>query len=268
MGQQRLGTLSLSYKEDEAIELFDWCGESIRARETVKEDLATASAKSQELEKAVAGLKSQLDELITAKQRDESELLEKFRDLLNEKKVKIREQQRMLAAGKVARRAGVLKDEMKDDDQPSASMPVIKSSQATKRKAAQAVRDSESDSDDGYEEMDVDKPRAAMRGEDVSEDQQTTDGDDDATASEADGDELSKNTTSHGLAVAQQSSKFPSKDQVGLNTGPKSKAPSTEELPPKRELPFALDKGKQPTASEQVPAIARGSETESDDDEL
>lgn len=51
-------------------------------------------------------LQEQLDEFIKAKADSERELLEKFRLLLNSKKLKIRDQQRLLASAKIDPVAG------------------------------------------------------------------------------------------------------------------------------------------------------------------
>jgi len=51
-----------------------------------------------DLESRISSLRAQLEELVEAKKARENELLEKFCVLLNEKKVKIREQQRLLAS--------------------------------------------------------------------------------------------------------------------------------------------------------------------------
>ncbi|OAA64413.1 DNA double-strand break repair and VJ recombination protein [Niveomyces insectorum RCEF 264] len=102
---QRLGTLSLEYDEDEGIELFEWCGEAVDSRSRAEEKGAKAAARQTELSKAVDDLKAQLDEFLEAKQADEAALLEKFCTLLNEKKLKIRLQQRLLASS-AAKTAG------------------------------------------------------------------------------------------------------------------------------------------------------------------
>lgn len=115
--KQRIGSITLKYREDEGIELFDWCGNAVEAKEQVKADLSAATTKVEELQNAVDELKDQLEELIEAKKADETELLEKFRDLLNEKKVKIREQQRMLMANDVDV-SGFIKPEPKSQSQP------------------------------------------------------------------------------------------------------------------------------------------------------
>lgn len=96
---QRLGSFSLIYDDNEPIELFEWCGAAVEASAAGKQAVAELTAKSHDSETAVAELQAQLEELLRAKDQDETALLHKFRDLLNEKKVKIREQQQVIANG-------------------------------------------------------------------------------------------------------------------------------------------------------------------------
>ncbi|KAK2605919.1 hypothetical protein QQS21_003645 [Conoideocrella luteorostrata] len=93
---QRLGAITLNY-EDETIDLFGWCAASADAVTKSKESANESKTELNSLQASVEELKSQLEELILAKQEDEVALLQKFRDLLNEKKVKIREQQKIIA---------------------------------------------------------------------------------------------------------------------------------------------------------------------------
>ncbi len=59
------------------------------------------NSKFKEQGKTIEKLNRQLEDLITAKNEHENSLLEKFRDLLNAKKLKIRDLHRALAAAKV-----------------------------------------------------------------------------------------------------------------------------------------------------------------------
>ncbi|OAQ73019.1 DNA double-strand break repair and VJ recombination XRCC4 [Pochonia chlamydosporia 170] len=93
---QRLGAITLNHDADEAIELFDWCATSVDAVTKAKASSSESASQVDELRSSVEELKAQLDELVAAKQEDEVVLLQKFRDLLNEKKVKIREQQKII----------------------------------------------------------------------------------------------------------------------------------------------------------------------------
>ena len=201
------------------------------------QELAEQRAKAQNLENEITELKAQLDELIEAKKAEDAELLEKFRDLLNQKKVKIREQQRVLATASInpeklaASQAASQKEAKSRAPRPS---------RASKRKAA-AVPIDESD-DDGFEAMDVDK----IKKESSSDSEQggrTTDAETDADA-----------TASEDEAYEE---------------APAMKPVAVEQPPPTRELPFATKKSKEPparVAPQPSTSTAVGSETESDDE--
>ncbi|KAK1777882.1 hypothetical protein QBC45DRAFT_177750 [Copromyces sp. CBS 386.78] len=94
---QRLGALTLSHSPSSEIQLFDWCSQLAISRQTALTSLSTSAAQVADLEARVADLKSQLEELTRSKAEQETELLQKFRALLNEKKGKIREQQLALS---------------------------------------------------------------------------------------------------------------------------------------------------------------------------
>ncbi|RYP55448.1 hypothetical protein DL770_010913 [Monosporascus sp. CRB-9-2] len=182
---RRLGAIKLSENPDEEISPFAWCVSAIAARARVEEELAAAAARASALEASVTELKGQLRELIRAREDDEALLLEKFRDLLNEKKVKIRQQQRLLAAAdvdpaKLARVAGA---------DAAARKRAAGASRAGKRKAAGGGDDDDAADDDDVEasvKMEVDSVAGADGGPqlDPEEDEpETTDAEE--TASEA-----------------------------------------------------------------------------------
>ncbi|KAG7136891.1 hypothetical protein HYQ45_005643 [Verticillium longisporum] len=244
---QRLGTLELKHNADEEIELFDWCGLAAAAVVQANVALAAVTTKQTELEASVRRLKSQLDELVEAKRTDETELLLKFRDLLNAKKVKIREQQKILAAaaasgappavppsqqtaqpGKPARSAGQGRTATK--------------SRASKRKAAApaAEDDDDDESDDGFEKMDVDTAAGKEADADMSDQQRDTTDAETETASEPDEDE----------------------DDAEEQEAKPARVQEDDAPPPARALPFMKK-----TAKKAAPAPPpAGSETESDDE--
>ncbi|KAI0403492.1 hypothetical protein F4802DRAFT_291381 [Xylaria palmicola] len=187
---QRLGSIKLDESDKTEVSPFDWCVSAIASRTRVTEELAAATAKIEALEQSVNELKSQLDDFIAAKEEDETQLLEKFRDLLNSKKLKIRQQQRLLAAAKVdpAQLANVTGGD--DQDAPRNAGP----SRSGKRKTRIKQED---ESDDGFEKMDVDKPDVGDNASnnsqpnfdsDVDENEQSST-DNDATASDPDTDD-------------------------------------------------------------------------------
>ncbi|KAK3683727.1 hypothetical protein B0T22DRAFT_258145 [Podospora appendiculata] len=247
---QRLGALTLNSKDDEAIQLFDWCGAAALERQKFREDLAAETAKATDLESRVTELKNQLDELIQSKKDREAEILEKMCGLLNEKKLKIREQQRLLSTAKI-------------DPVKLAAMQRAAAAEAQSGRNAQASRPakrktrgtaaSDSSSDDGFEKMDVDtKPKDEDEEEDAPKqdesesERETTD--EDATGSEPDEDD----------EPVSRRSPPPARPAPASQSG---KASENLTIHPRRK---ALSPA--PRAASSPAAPADGSETESDDE--
>lgn len=99
--QQRLGTVTLKQDDDQAIQLFDWTGVAASRADNLGEEISTLKTKYREAETTIKQLHSQLEELIEAKNEHDDQLIGKFVQLLNEKKLKIRNQQRLLSTAKV-----------------------------------------------------------------------------------------------------------------------------------------------------------------------
>ncbi|KAF9768630.1 hypothetical protein IL306_014022 [Fusarium sp. DS 682] len=249
---QRLGSITLNHDPDEAIELFDWCGTAVEFSASSKQTAATLSAKSSESEAAVAQLQLQLDELIKAKDEDETALLRKFRDLLNEKKVKIREQQQVLAAllhnpsmAGQSQPSQVVGAEV-EQAKPKKPARQAGKSRASKRKAPASRRVEESDDDDAVDTMEVDLKQEA---EDTDLGNTT-----EATAS-VDSDDGEDD------GVVNPSSPPQNEAHAAVPRG-KPHLKEGEKPPPPRALPF---ESKKPAKSTPAPATA-GSDTESDDE--
>jgi hypothetical protein len=245
--QQRIGTINLNCDEDKGLDLFDWCGTALASKKDMKTHLESVNAKARELENAVKELKDQLEELIEAKKADESELLVKFRDLLNEKKVKIREQQRLLMANNVDSEERGAAPSPRRVVRQTGKGHVPKPSRASKRKAVEPEPEEEpvrvpgredDEENDELEKMEVDK----RHGEEDSEADRTTDGgDDEETGSEPDDDD---------------------DEPPAANTRHASQR-KAETPPPPRALPFNQRKAAAKPTANPEPA---GSETESDDE--
>jgi hypothetical protein len=102
--QLTLGSVRLEPTEDE-FDLFTYIDTAILSRETTEEeseslehDLELANAK-------VAALEKQLKDLTEAKLAHENILLSKFSDIINTKKLKIRDQQRLITTNQAANTA-------------------------------------------------------------------------------------------------------------------------------------------------------------------
>ncbi|KAI1121782.1 hypothetical protein F5Y10DRAFT_255583 [Nemania abortiva] len=264
---QRLGSIKLDENSKTEISPFDWCVSAIASRTKITDELAAATAKIESLERSVKELKAELEEFISAKEEDETQLLEKFQDLLNEKKLKIRQQLRLLAAAKIDPRkltntAGGVGQHAHRDAGPSRS---------GKRKAPVKVEE-ESESD-GFEKMDIDKPDDADdastndqsgSGSDADENQELST-DNDATASDPDTDdepptvaEVKRKERSPPGRITKPKASTSKKrmDVVSDSEG------ADDEPPPPRVLPFGRNKK---TAPAPKPADD-DDETQSDDD--
>jgi hypothetical protein len=218
--------------------------------------VADLSVKSSEAEAAVTQLQSQLEELIKAKDEDETALLRKFRDLLNEKKIKIREQQQSLAAlatnPSMAGQSQPSQAVEVEVEQPKSGKPARQAgkSRTAKRKAPATRRVEESEDDAGVDTMDVDVKQEAEDTDPGNTTEVTASVDSDDDEGDADAD------AGVQLRTSQQSS------------GPASTAPSqaqapakvAEKPPPPRALPFATRR-----TAKTAPTPA-GDETESDDE--
>ncbi|EEP79223.1 predicted protein [Uncinocarpus reesii 1704] len=99
--QQRLGSITLKQDDDQAIQLFDWTGIAVAQANDVSNEVFSLKAKYRDSESTISHLNAQLEELIQAKKEHDDQLIAKFAQLLNEKKLKIRNQQRLLATAKV-----------------------------------------------------------------------------------------------------------------------------------------------------------------------
>ena len=222
--------------------------------------MANLKIKSNEAEAAVDQLRSQLEELIRAKDEDETALLKKFRDLLNEKKVKIREQQRVLAAsgsfnashpGTTSQEPEEVKIKEEEPTKKPTSKPTRKAgkSRASKRKAPASKRIEEESEDEGVQAMEVDDVQPV-------DDQETDPGNTtEGTASASSDDEdVGIPLRSRGERAAPPAAE------------PREKTPprkAKEQPPAPRNLPFGNKKSTKPAPA---PAPAAGSETESDDE--
>lgn len=294
---QRLGTLSLAYDEAEGIELFDWCGDAVDSRAQAQQALEEATAKQSTLQAAVDDLKAQLDEFLTTKDSDETAMLEKFCTLLNEKKVKIRVQQKMLAnAAQYKSRADDIA-EIKEEEEEEPALPTTRGTRKTtkadssgsKQKPAPAKRgakrsaaaaavsepDEDSDDDDfeqtasrGTRSKGKGKGNASAQDSDDQEDlDESTDSGDAATESDDDG----------GAEPMDE-------DDDNNDAGPAktTAAPVPEEGPPPRRV-LAFGKARvaadgasssaapasavpAPPAAKPAPAPTGDSDTDSDDE--
>jgi hypothetical protein len=92
--------------EDAEIQLFQWAGTAATLATVAEDELASLSLRYRSQEETIKKLNEQLEDLIKAKADHDNALLEKFAELLNTKKLKIRDQQRLLDAAKMGSSTG------------------------------------------------------------------------------------------------------------------------------------------------------------------
>ncbi|KAK2811309.1 hypothetical protein FQN50_002185 [Emmonsiellopsis sp. PD_5] len=251
---QRLGTIVLKQDDDQAIQLFDWTNTAVTKSEELDDELASLTAKYDAVESTINKLNSQLDDLIKAKTEHDDQLIAKFAQLLNEKKLKIRNQQRLLATAKV--------DPAKVD-QLDTTMSEPGERRRRKRKAEEPAA---SESEDGFDTMAIDKPGnepATNKGEQEGEDDEdiSTESERQETPEPLEDETATEDEAEAGTKVpAAKSTPPPATNTRQRTTRASSKQP-TASPPPRRELPFAKKWG----GSKPAPVEEGDSD---DDDEL
>lgn len=96
--QQRLGTLTLKQDDEQAVELFEWSGIAAARADKLEQQVAKLTESYRLAEDTIQKMHEQLEELMRAKSQHENQLIANFVQLLNEKKLKVRNQQRLLAS--------------------------------------------------------------------------------------------------------------------------------------------------------------------------
>lgn len=98
---KKLGTIKLEQNDAEEINPFDWANTAVATADELRDQLETLQAYVATNTEQVAKLNRELNNLVKVKREHEEELVKKFAALLNSKKLKIRDQQRLLAGAKV-----------------------------------------------------------------------------------------------------------------------------------------------------------------------
>lgn len=234
-------------KDPEKVELslFDWCGTIITSKDKSSHELHSLQTSLREKDAQIKKLEDSLSELVTLKEEHDNALLEKFSLLLNQKKLKIRDQQRLLASSNIDP-ARLEEVESQRKSRSRSAGP----SRAGKRKVGAVV---DSDSDEGFEKMEVDEANESANNSEVEE---IEDGRTESTASEASDDDDPPPPPRRTV----------NQERVSKEPTPTAAPPEDFALPPKRELPFQKKPAAKPVAKSPPKPVQDGSETESDDE--
>ncbi|KAI4193625.1 MAG: hypothetical protein LQ348_002827 [Seirophora lacunosa] len=259
---QKLGELSLPADPDANINLFDWTRAAVARAEAAGAEADDLRRQLTAQTETAKRLQQHLEELIQAKQDHEDALLGKFCLLLNEKKAKIRDQQRLLATAKPDPVALKEVQKARQLHAAASSRRDPEPSRKSKRKATTTAASDEDDDDEegGFEDQGVKVEDEGPDSEDV--------------------------TPSHSNLDETEDEAEDSKDMASVHAPPTAKgkamdeatngAPGATEMPPRRELPFRKeDITGENTSGNNVPAgkdpdteMANADDEETDDDEL
>lgn len=277
MRQQRLGAIVLKQNDEQAIELFEWSGIAATRANAMELQVTGLQDKYRVAEDTIQKLNEQLKELTRAKGQHENQLMAISAQLLNEKKLKVRNQQRLLASATADAAKGKVKffgswvADLRSETDTVVPVLEIQAARGKTRGAAEPSRvvkrhsretdGTDEDTDEGFEQMDVDHK---MVGDGSLVDQDTDDGER-STPQPLEEDE---NTATDNELDASTEAATPAArlDQAASST--RSSHPD-EIAPPRRELPFARRGPSLATDARPAPDLA-AEETagETDDDEL
>ncbi|KAJ5955704.1 hypothetical protein N7501_009983 [Penicillium viridicatum] len=242
---QRLGAFTLKQDDEQAVELFEWTGITAARAHTLEEQVSSLTGRYRLAEDTIHRLNEQLEELMHAKTEHENRLVANFVQVLNEKKLKIRNQQRLLASATVdATKVSEIQASI-----PQESHGTAERFHSAKRSARKM---SDTDDSDGFEQMDID-PIKTDRG--ISNNQDT---DDEEPSTPHPLDDEQNNSTTNDDSSQDESAQL------------KRVSPARDTAPPQRDLPFAKRTGGpiKRTASTQPSEDAEETAGETDDDEL
>lgn len=139
---QKLGTIDLNETEDtDDVDLFGWTVQAVGQRDDLQGAVTSLTEQVKTKDAVVTSLQKQISELVEAKAEHEKQMLSKFALLLNEKKLKIRNMQRVLSTAKADPKK--LKD-LKTVLGSEPGSPV----RGSKRPAADEAQDDDEETDD------------------------------------------------------------------------------------------------------------------------
>lgn len=251
---QKLSDIILKQDDEQGVELISWADTAVQRSDSLESEVMDLTAKYDDQTKTMEKLNKQLEDLIVAKKEHEDALLEKFRELLNTKKLKIRDQQRLLAGAKVdpKQAANLTKARASEKGhRPTAS-------RAGKRKANGSAQAEESSEEDGFDR----KP--PTRGKEES------DGTERADTPEASDQDAKEDESDDDLDSAPRDPALPDRSKGGDDAAGKAQEEmQLDTPPPTRELPFGkADVGSGRGHGSMLNQEAGNEDEETDDDEL
>ncbi|KAF2003099.1 hypothetical protein P154DRAFT_110605 [Amniculicola lignicola CBS 123094] len=252
-----LGETALSEDDSDeaAINPFEWAQSAAEGHTFALKEVEGLKARLAGEKSIIAKLNAQLEDFIKTKNEAETAMLQQFMALLNEKKRKIRDQQRLLAGAKVDKSTASAVKATREATRPRKAGP----SRASKRKATAKAKDVQPESES--EEMELDQPKEEEAEEEAEEDE----------IPEAVTPDRSTDDETEDEAPSMSSAPQPRAKSAEIGTAKTAVAQSNEgiELPPRRELPFGRGKTRTvPPRKPAPPPPADDDDDETEDEEL
>ncbi|CAK3853364.1 hypothetical protein AC578_8593 [Lecanosticta acicola] len=265
---QRLGTIKLE-ETDEEVNTLEWADQATAASDDLRSQLETLQSSVASQQKQITRLTNELDNLIRAKKEHEDELFSKFAALLNAKKLKIRDQQRLLAGAQVDHDAA---QEVND-----ARSRTARREPGASRKGKRKANDAPKPTQDGdtEDEDDEETDLGTANGEDDEEErrrQETPETDDEdiaeaelggsvdgaGTTTQPDDSQTTRRVVERQKASESQSSRSaPTRTAQGS-----SQRMKLDESPPGRRM-----RGREAAAKQRTPPPTSNAPVEDEDDE-
>ncbi|KAL5335236.1 hypothetical protein BJX70DRAFT_375555 [Aspergillus crustosus] len=251
---QRLGSFTLHQDDEQGIELFEWLNIAIARADTIEQRYSTLLVRFHAAENTINSLNKQLQDFIGSKNEDEQQLLLNSAQLLNEKKLKIRNQQRLLAC------ANANPEKLSASTATDAHGTKMNAKGRRYKRPVQNVI-GEPDSDDEFEKLEVDNSKQRMN--DRADDE--TDGSGRITPQFLEDEDKTTDDDDEGFTPAIKAS--------ARETKRKDRTPKyadSKSSPSRRELPFleGAQKGPAPALFPPVQQDPDKTGGETDDDEL
>lgn len=232
--QQKLGYIKLLDDGADA-SLYEWCGLSAQNTADLRQEIQASRAQLNEKDAEIKKLQDSLAELAQMKNDNDTQLLQKFSLLLNEKKLKIRDQQRLLQTSNVDSAA------VKAMEQTRLAVRArpAGSSRKGKRKADEPAEDDD-DTDEGFVKMDVDDANESAHDldQDQDPDEETAD-EDTQDEDEVEVDE-EKDEEEDDPPIKQSGTRHTGSSQtMAVSNSPEPVAPKPSPAPAKGPPPVA-----------------------------
>ncbi|RAK94591.1 hypothetical protein BO79DRAFT_135056 [Aspergillus costaricaensis CBS 115574] len=146
---------ALKQDDEQAIQLFDWSAVAVARADMLEQQLLNLQRHYHEADSTIEQLNKQIEEFISAKRRHEEQLMTNFTQVLNQKKLKIRNQQRLLASAKI---------DVDDAGKHQAVSSKVGARVGSKKHAKRPIvetSDDDAESDNGSESLDQTKPQTS-----------------------------------------------------------------------------------------------------------